>query len=142
MAKRMRIAGPLLVLILGVVLVVGVLASRSQETRVIEGAGPASATEKEAKDIDVRLTADGLKPASATVGRGQIVQWRNETRGPVRFVPADPGARRSQGLASGPVPAGETWAFRPVEPGRIAYRVNVETDAGEAGPRGVLEVSR
>ena len=140
MSKRVRIAAPLLVLILGIVLVVGVFASRSEETRVIEGGGPAKAAEKEAKDIDVRLTAEGLEPRSAKVGRGQIVQWRNETRGPVRFVPVDRGDLRSQGLASEAVPAGGTWAYRPVQPGRIAYQVDVETDAAESGPRGVLEV--
>jgi hypothetical protein len=108
---------------------------------VIEGGGPAEAAEKEAKDIDVRLTAEGLDPRSAKVGQGQIVQWRNETGGPVRFVPVDRGDLRSQGLASEAIPAGGTWPTAR-SAGRIAFEVDVETDAGEAGPRGVLEVSR
>jgi hypothetical protein len=140
-AKRTRIIVPLLALIVGLVLVVGLLASRSQETRVLDGGEePRTAQAKEAGDIDVRVTDQGLEPRSAVVRQGQIVQWRNETRRAVRFVPAQPDDERSQGLTSSPVPAGGTFAFRPVEPGRIAYRAAVEPDAAEAGPRGVLEV--
>lgn len=87
MARRTRIVGPLLGLIVGVVLVIGVLASRSQEDRV-GNADARPAQDREAEDIDVRITADGPRPRSAEVGRGKIVQWRNETTAAVRLTPA------------------------------------------------------
>jgi len=139
--KRTRIIAPLLGLIVAVVLVAGVLASRSGEGRIADGETPrAPQAEREAKDIDIRVTAQGLEPRAAMVRQGQIVQWRNETGTALRLVAEEADDEKSQGLTSSRVPAGGTWAFRPVDQGRIAYRAAAETDATEPGPRGVLEI--